>query len=173
MRPRPRSSDFGIDTALFAVGYFTQLLSKHRNIRQSCRRYHLYLREIFKLKTFAFCLLLAVAVLLVSAPLPAHHGETNYDTEKLVTVKATVTDFQFINPHTLILLDVKNDKGEIEKWTCEARSPAMLVRNGGWNKNTLKPGDAITASGFRAKNGTKILRLKKIVLADGRELPDL
>jgi hypothetical protein len=49
----------------------------------------------------------------------------------------------------------------------------MLVRNGGWDKNTLKPGDTITAIGFRAKNGTNILRLKKIVLADGKELPDL
>lgn len=49
----------------------------------------------------------------------------------------------------------------------------MLVRNGGWDKNTLKPGDVITATGFRAKNGANILRLKKIVLADGTELPDL
>ena len=92
----------------------------------------------------------------------------------MVTIKAaTVTNFEFINPHTQIYLDVKNDKGEIEKWTCEARSPAMLVRNGGWDKNTLKPGDVITAIGFRAKNGTNILRLKKIVLANGKELPDL
>ncbi len=49
----------------------------------------------------------------------------------------------------------------------------MLVRNGGWDKHTLKPGDVITAVGFRAKNGTNILRLKKIVLSDGKELPDL
>lgn len=126
------------------------------------------------MRTLACSLLLIFAALLVSAPLAAHHGETNYDTTKMVTVKAaTVTNFEFINPHTQIYLDVKNDKGEIEKWTCEARSPAMLVRNGGWDKNTLKPGDVITAIGFRAKNGTNILRLKKIVLANGKELPDL
>jgi len=119
------------------------------------------------------CFALLLAVLFNSAPILAHHGETNYDTEKLVSVKATVTDFQFINPHAQIFLDAKNDKGEIEKWICEARSPAMLVRNGGWDKTTLKPGDVITAIGFRSKNGTNILRLKKIVLADGKELPDL
>jgi hypothetical protein len=113
------------------------------------------------------------AVLLVSSPIFAHHGETNYDTDKLVSVKATVTDFQFINPHVQIFLDARNDKGEVEKWTCEARSPAMLVRNGDWDKNTLKPGDTITAIGFQSRNGAKILRLKKIVLADGKELPDL
>ena len=125
------------------------------------------------MKHSLLCLALMISALFVSAPLAAHHGEANYDTDKFVTVKGTVTTFQFINPHTLIVLDVKNDKGEIEKWSCEARSPAMLVRNGGWDKNTLKPGDVITAVGFRSKNGTNILRLKKIVLADGHELPDM
>ena len=130
-------------------------------------------REVTILKTLGFCLLLTFAWLFVSAPLAAHHGETNYDTEKLVTIKATVTNFEFINPHVQISMDVKNDKGEIEKWVCEARSPAMLVRNGGWDKTTLKAGDVITASGFRSKNGANILRLKKIVLSNGTELPDL
>jgi hypothetical protein len=125
------------------------------------------------MKNLAHCLAILSAALFVSAPILAHHGETNYDTDKLVSVKATVTNFQFINPHVQIFLDVKNDKGEVEKWTCEARSPAMLVRNGDWDKNTLKPGDTITAIGFRSRNGANILRLKKIVLADGKELPDL
>ena len=125
------------------------------------------------MKNLLLFLAITFAALFVSAPVLAHHGETNYDTEKLVTVKATVTNFEFINPHVQIFMDAKNDKGEIEKWTCEARSPAMLVRNGDWDKNTLKPGDTITAIGFQSKNGAKILRLKKIVLADGKELPDL
>ena len=97
----------------------------------------------------------------------AHHGEANYDTDKIASVKGTVTEFQFINPHTLISLDVKNEKGEIEKWSCEARSPGMLVRTGGWDKNTLKVGDVITVFGYRAKNGTPVLRLQKLTLSDG------
>jgi hypothetical protein len=125
------------------------------------------------MKSLVCSLAIFFAALVVSAPVPAHHGETNYDTEKLVSVKATVTEFQFINPHVQIFLDATNDKGEVEKWTCEARSPAMLVRNGDWDKNTLKPGDVITAIGFQSKNGAKILRLKKIVLSNGKELPDL
>jgi len=125
------------------------------------------------MKTLALCLTVTFAVLFVSAPLAAHHGEVNYDTEKIVSVKGTVTDFQFINPHVQIFMDVKNDKGEIEKWSCEARSPIMLVRVGGWDKNTLKPGDVITASGFRARNGSPILRLQKIVLADGKVMANL
>jgi hypothetical protein len=125
------------------------------------------------MKNLALCLTMAFAVLVVSAPLQAHHGEVNYDTEKVVSVKGTVTDFQFINPHVQIFMDAKNDKGEIEKWSCEARSPIMLVRVGGWDKNTLKPGDVITASGFRARNGSPILRLQKIVLADGKVMTNL
>jgi DNA/RNA endonuclease YhcR with UshA esterase domain len=125
------------------------------------------------MKKLAVLLATIFCVVLISAPLPAHHGEANYDTEKTVTVKGTVTEFQFINPHVQINLDVKNDKGEIEKWIGEARSPAMLSRYGGWDKNTIKVGDVITFYGHRTKNGTPFMRLEKIVLADGKELPDL
>ena len=75
------------------------------------------------MKNLVLCLMIMFAALFASAPVLAHHGETNYDTDKLVTVKATVTSFEFINPHVQIFMDAKNDKGEIEKWTCEARSP--------------------------------------------------
>lgn len=119
------------------------------------------------MKKFVLIVVLTCGALAVSAPLLAHHGEANYDTDKVVSVKGTVSDFQFINPHTLITVDVKNDKGEIEKWSCEARSPGMLVRVGGWDKNTLKSGDVITVTGYRAKNGTPVMRLQKLTLADG------
>lgn len=125
------------------------------------------------MKKFLLLWILAVAAICVSQPARAHHGEANYDLTKVVTVQGIVTNFQFINPHVQIFLDVKNEKGEIEKWVGEARSPAMLVRIGGWDKNTIKPGDAITASGYRTKNGDYVLRLVKIKLPDGREMGDL
>ena len=125
------------------------------------------------MKKLAAGFILLFGILFVSSPLLAHHGEANYDTTKVVSVKGTVTDFQFINPHVQIFLDVKNDKGEIEKWAGEARSPSMLGRIGGWDKNTIKVGDVITASGHRTKNGTNFLRLIKVVLRDGREMPNL
>jgi hypothetical protein len=123
--------------------------------------------EALEMKKFMLLLALSFGALLVSAPLFAHHGEANYDTDKVVAVKGTVSSFEFINPHTLITLDVKNDKGEIEKWSCEMRSPTMLVRVGGWDKNMLKVGDVITVYGNRAKNGTTVMRLQKLTLADG------
>jgi hypothetical protein len=125
------------------------------------------------MKKFALLLATVFCTGIISAPLLAHHGEANYDTEKTVSVKGTVSDFEFVNPHVLVTLDVKNDKGEIEKWTGEARSPAMLSRYGGWDKNTLKVGDVITFYGHRTKNGTTFMRLEKIVLPDGKELPNL
>jgi hypothetical protein len=125
------------------------------------------------MKTLLVALTIILGVLLASGPLLAHHGEANYDTTKMVSVKGTVTDFLFVNPHVQIAFDVKNDKGEIEKWIGEARSPSMLSRIGGWDKNTIKVGDVIIASGHRTRNGTNFLRLMKIVLPDGREMPDL
>jgi hypothetical protein len=123
--------------------------------------------EAWDMNKFGLILAVTFASLLFSTPLMAHHGEANYDTDKVASVKGTVSDFQFINPHTLITLDVKNDRGEIEKWACEMRSPSMLVRVGGWDKNTLKSGDVITVFGYRAKNGSPVMRLQKLTLADG------
>lgn len=119
------------------------------------------------MRKLGLVLAIPFALFLVSAPMFAHHGEANYDTDKIVAVKGTVTDFQFINPHTLITMDVKNDKGETEKWSCEMRSPGMLVRAGGWDKNTLKTGDVITVYGYRARNGSPVMRLQKLTLPDG------
>jgi hypothetical protein len=115
--------------------------------------------------------ILASGVLLVSASTFAHHGESNYDTSAVVDVKGTISDFQFINPHVLIYIEAKDPSGNMEKWTCEATSPNFLLRRG-WTKSTLKPGDEITASGHRAKNGAPLLRLMKIV-ANGKQYDNL
>jgi hypothetical protein len=75
------------------------------------------------------------AVLLVLRPASAHHGTAAYDTSKVVTVKGTMMEFRFINPHVQLYFDVKNDKGEIEKWQAELTAPNKLAR-AGWDKNT-------------------------------------
>jgi hypothetical protein len=126
-----------------------------------------------KMKKLALFLTTLFYIVFVSAPLLAHHGEANYDTEKTVSVKGMVTQFEFINPHIQISMDVKNDKGEIEKWMGEARSPAMMSRYGGWDRNTIKVGDVITIYGHRTKNGTFFMRLEKIVMPNGKEFSNL
>lgn len=123
-----------------------------------------------KLKPIVLTALL-VSLLSISGSAFAHHGTANYDMTKVVTLKGTVTDFQFINPHTLIIFDVKNDQGVIEHWQAEATSPNHLVR-AGWSKDIIKAGDQITISGFRAKNGSTVMRFQKMVLANGQEISE-
>jgi diphthamide biosynthesis methyltransferase len=111
----------------------------------------------------------AVGLLTLVGTIFAHHGTAAYETTQETTVKGTVTDFEFINPHTLIFLDVKNDKGDVEHWQVDAQSPNQLTRDG-WTKNSLKPGDQIAVTGFLAKNHSNILRFLKVVLPNGREI---
>jgi Family of unknown function (DUF6152) len=106
---------------------------------------------------------------MASGPVLAHHGTAAYETTKLTTVKGTAMEFKFINPHVEITVEVKDDKGKIEKWLGEANSPNVLSRHG-WSKEIIKPGDQITVIGYRAKNGSYTLRLQKVVLSDGQEL---
>jgi hypothetical protein len=117
------------------------------------------------LKLFAAFAVLAV----VAAPIFAHHGTSAYDTTKFTTVKGTVTDFQFNNPHVIISVETKDDKGKVEIWISEANSPNVLTRHG-WDRDIIKKGDQITIIGYRPKNGAKTLRLQKVVLSNGQEL---
>jgi len=120
-----------------------------------------------KIKLLAF-LALAVGLLAVSTPIFAHHGASVYDSSKLTSLKGTVTDYQFMNPHAEILFDVTGADGKIEKWTGEAPSLTTMSR-GGWTKTSFKSGDQITFVGNVAKSGAKIMRLRKVVFPNGKE----
>lgn len=122
-----------------------------------------------KVKPFGPPAWAAVLLLLVSVPIFAHHGAASYDTSKMTTLKGTVTSIQWMNPHTTIDIQVNDAAGKTQKYTVESVSPLGLSRNG-WTKDSLKPGDQITVTGNLSKNGTRILRLKKIVFPDGKEV---
>ena len=104
-----------------------------------------------------------------SYPVFAHHGTAAYDTSKIVTVNATMTEFRFINPHVQLFFDVKNDKGETEKWQAELTAPNKLTI-AGWDKHTLKPGDSIKASGYVSKNDSHTMWINKLIGPDGDPL---
>lgn len=99
----------------------------------------------------------------------AHHGLSAYDEKNPVTLKGTVTEFEWSNPHSQIYFDVKDDKGNVTHWACETLGPARLLR-AGWSRHSLNPGDQITISLIAAKNGAPVGFLRKLVLADGTEL---
>ncbi len=124
-----------------------------------------------KFGIFQSVIIPAVIVLIVSAPMFAHHGASEYDTSKVTTVPGgTVTRFEFINPHIEIYWEMKDDKGNVQQWNAEGTTPNILYRNG-WNKDSLKPGDQLKeVSGNQCKNGNPCMRLRKIVLGTGQEL---
>jgi Family of unknown function (DUF6152) len=113
---------------------------------------------------------LIIICFLISIPLLAHHGASEYDMTKIVTLRATVTELQFVNPHTLLTFTVKDDSGKAIDWQGELPSPNLLSRRG-WSRSTLKPGDQVTVIGAPAKNGEKGMQVKKLVFPDGHELP--
>ncbi|HEV2522042.1 MAG TPA: DUF6152 family protein [Candidatus Acidoferrales bacterium] len=113
---------------------------------------------------------LLISILLVSIPVRAHHGASEYDMTKIVTLHGTVSELLFVNPHTLLTFTVKDDSGKAAEWQGELPSPNLLSRRG-WSRSTLKPGDQITIIGAPAKNGEKGLQVKKLVFPDGHELP--
>jgi Family of unknown function (DUF6152) len=121
------------------------------------------------MKTWVLAALaMAIPLTLLTAPLSAHHGSSVYDT-KLTTYKGTVTDFQFMNPHSEVWFDVAGSDGKVEKWTGEAPSLTTMSRLG-WTKTIFKPGDQVTFTGNVAKSGAKIMRLRKVVFPNGKEM---
>ena len=112
---------------------------------------------------------LAAVVLLVSGLAFAHHGAAGYESSKVTTLKGTVTEFRFQNPHAQIFLDVKDSTGKVQNWILEAVGIATLSRSG-WTKSIMKAGDEVTVTGNPAKNGSPSMRLTKVVLASGKEL---
>jgi hypothetical protein len=102
----------------------------------------------------------------------AHHSTAPYDLVHGTIISGEVTRFEWENPHVHIYVDITGEDAEIEHWTVEMESPSILGRLG-WKKDSLKPGDRISVTGGRAKNGSFQIRAVHVVLPDGRKLPAL
>jgi hypothetical protein len=120
------------------------------------------------MKALSVPLLLVLATGVAVSPLSAHHSwPVSFD--RLVTVKGTITEFVWANPHPMMTLEVQANDGKTEKW--EIGGPAInRMEAHGWTKATVKPGDTITGIGYQFADGQKILRLERVVLANGKEL---
>jgi hypothetical protein len=110
-----------------------------------------------------------VAALMLAIPVLAHHGTAaSYDADKTVTLKGTVTQFVWANPHSQLHWDVKDADGKVVNWGGELHSIAQLIANG-WNKNLLKPGDEVTVAGHPSKAGSPYMVVISLKTADGKE----
>jgi hypothetical protein len=110
----------------------------------------------------------AAGLFVVSVPALAHHSNSIYDQTREITLTGTVTEFRLTNPHIQILFDVKGDQGNIAHWSSIGDNPVNLRRKG-WNRNTIKPQDQITITGYAARDGRPLMTTHKIVL-NGKEL---
>ncbi|MGH9594559.1 MAG: DUF6152 family protein [Bryobacteraceae bacterium] len=112
----------------------------------------------------------AVLGVLLAAPAFAHHSiRATYDRKQPVTITGPVANFEYQNPHSYVEVDAKDESGRIVRWTIEIAAVAVLAGRG-WTRDTLKPGDVVTVSGYRAKLETDRAVAARFVLADGREL---
>jgi hypothetical protein len=114
--------------------------------------------------------LVVLGVALLSAPLTAHHSfEAEFDRDKPVTLKGSVTRVDWGNPHIWVFLDVKDETGKVSNWGVEGGAPNALFRNG-WRKDSLKVGDTVTVEGSRARDGSLRANASRVTLPDGRRV---
>jgi hypothetical protein len=120
--------------------------------------------------TLVSVLALTAGLLAATAPMLAHHSfAAEFDGQKPVSVKGTVTKVDWVNPHSWIYIDVKSDDGTVANWGLETGPPNILYR-AGWRKDSVKLGDVISVEGFAAKDGSHTMAARQVLTSDGRKL---
>lgn len=114
-------------------------------------------------------LLIVFVGMLMSVPLVAHHGAAAFDTGKMVTLKGTVAQWVYANPHCLLSVDVTGEDGTVVRWLAETQAPNIMYP-AGYRRNTFEIGDEVTVTVEPVKNGRAVGRIQKVVTADGTTL---
>ena len=114
-------------------------------------------------------LAMGISVSILSLPLAAHHGNAAYDTDKKVTLKGTVTQWFWANPHCILQFDATDGSGQVVHWGAETENSTTMTHQG-WTKQSFKPGDEVTVTMITVKNGKPIGRIVEVVLPNGQKL---
>lgn len=116
---------------------------------------------------------LLVSVLIAAAiagPVLAHHSfAVHFVADRLITVRGTVDEFTFRNPHGVLMVTAKGEDGSVQHWKIETNSPNVLRRRG-WSETSIKAGDVVAVEGYPARDGSNFMRVYRVKYADGREL---
>ena len=115
-------------------------------------------------------LILAAGILVLSSvvPLRAHHSfAAEFDASKAIRLNGTLTKVEWTNPHIYFYIDVKDEGGNVVRWTCESGAPGALSRRG-WKRGDLKLGDTIIVDGYLARDGSHLMDARRVTLPDGR-----
>ncbi len=111
----------------------------------------------------------AVGLLIVSVPLFGHHANAVFDVGKRNTLKGTVVEWFWANPHCLLRIDATDANGQVVHWVAETQAPPNMIPLG-WTKQSFKPGDEVTMIVEPAKSGRPVGRILQVVLANGKTL---
>lgn len=126
------------------------------------------------MKSEALRFVIAAGLLLSPVPLFAHHGDAGRYEENVIVMTGTVVEVQLVDPHSILVLDIPNEKGRQVRWQAELGGRNALAKNFGWNKNTVKFGDKITITGRRVKSGAPYINLTEkarvVMTGTGKEL---
>jgi hypothetical protein len=125
--------------------------------------------QVLRVVLFTVFLALSYGSLVGVLPLLAHHGNAAFDTTKTLTMKGTVVEWVWANPHCWLKFDVKDESGNVAHWTAETSNPPDMV-NRGWSKSSFRPGDEITVTVIPVKNGQPIGTVQQVVLPNGQTL---
>ena len=112
----------------------------------------------------------AFALMLVPAPAVAHHSAAMFDSTTQVTLKGTVAEWQWINPHCTLRIDVKGSDGSVKRWAVATSNIADLSKRG-WGRRTFNPGDEVTVVISPARSGEPVGMIESVIMADGHKLP--
>jgi hypothetical protein len=107
--------------------------------------------------------------MLVPSPAVAHHSAAMFDSSAQVTLKGTVAEWRWINPHCTLRIDVKGSDGSVKQWSVATANIADLSKRG-WSRKTFNPGDEVTVIAFPARSGEPVGMIESVVLADGHTL---
>ena len=121
-------------------------------------------------KSESFVIAAGLVLLTIAAPVRAHHSfGAEFDANKPLKLRGTVTKWELVNPHSWIRLDVKSPDGKVVNWMVEGGSPNSLFRLG-FNKDSLPPGTEIVVEGYQAKDGSNRAVGANLSFPDGRKL---
>jgi Family of unknown function (DUF6152) len=114
--------------------------------------------------------MVAGACLVLSVAAGAHHGAASFDNEKRLTLKGTVTEWLWANPHCFLKVDVKDESGTVRNWNLELGNPTDST-TAGYRRTTFKGGEDVTVTVIPVKSGAPVGRLVTVILPDGQKLP--